>query len=340
MPITPSMRHRVLVVVLLSVAASALMATSHAPVHAGLLPVLTPKPTPVPSPTTTPTASPPPVGADLGGCQAFPADNVWRQDISDAPVDPNSDNYMNAVTAGGTGMLHTDFGSNNTYGIPYIVVPSTQPKVKIRYIAFGAQSDPGPFPIPLTAPVEKAPDHHVLAVQQGTCKIYELFAASPRLDHWNAESGAVFDLNSDALRPAGWTSADAAGLPILPALVRMNEIGEGVINHALRFTAPQTQHGYVFPARHYASTSYDPNLPPMGLRLRLKASFDLTPYHGQALIILEALKKYGMLLADNGSSLSITGATEPGWNDSDLYQLHSVPDDAFEVVEHGPITTQ
>ena len=193
--------------------------------------------------------------------------------------------------------------------------------------------------MPLNAPIESGSDHHVLAVQQGTCHLYEMFNAARTSDHWNADAGAVFNLNSDALRPAGWTSADAAGLPILPGLVRRSEIAQGVINHALRFTAPHTQHGYVYPARHYASSSSDPSLPPMGLRLRLKASFDLSHFSGASKVILTALKRYGMILADNGSSWYITGATDTGWNDTDLDQMKTVPGSAFEVVAHGAITT-
>jgi len=235
--------------------------------------------------------------------------------------------------------VHPDFGSNPTYGIPYIVVPKTQHRVPINFTAYGNESDPGPYPVPLNAPIESGSDHHVLAVQRSTCKLYEIYNAVSQSDHWDADSGAVFNLNSDALRPAGWTSADAAGLPILPGLVRRDEIASGAINHALRFTAPRTQRGYVDPARHYASSSTDPNLPPMGLRLRLKASYDLSRFHGASLIILRALKKYGMILADNGSSWYITGATDTGWDDTDLDQMKSVPGDAFEVVKHGPIHT-
>ena len=285
----------------------------------------------------TPLPTPPPIGASVGGCQLFPADNAWRTDISAASVDPNSANYVASITAGGSGYLHPDFGSNKTYGIPFIVVPKSEPKIPIHFTLYGDQSDKGPYPVPLSAPIESGSDHHVLAVQKGTCKLYEMYAAVRKTDHWNAGSGAVFDLNSDALRPAGWTSADAAGLPILPGLVRRSEIAQGVINHALRFTAPHTQRGYVDPARHYASSSTDPNLPPMGLRLRLKASFDLSGYHGASLIILTALKKYGMILADNGSSWYISGATDTGWDDTDLNQMKTVPGTAFEVVQHGPI---
>jgi len=274
--------------------------------------------------------------ASVGGCPLFPSDNAWRRDVSHDPVDPNSANYVASI---GNSNVHPDFGSDPTYGIPYVVVPRTQSGVRINFTAYGAESDPGPYPVPLNAPIESGSDHHVLAVQQGTCKLYEMYNAAPQSDHWNADSGAVFDLNSDKLRPAGWTSADAAGLPILPGLVRRDEIATGAIDHALRFTAPRTQRGYVDPARHFASSSTDANLPPMGLRLRLKASFDLSGYHGASLIILRALKKYGMILADNGSSWYITGATDTGWDDADLNQMKRVPGSAFEVVKHGTIHT-
>jgi hypothetical protein len=335
-------------------------ACSHPPDRVAIVtePPATASPTPSPSPSTAPTphttshASRPnapvktttaPVrtpafdrSASVGGCQLFPSDNAWRRDVSRDPVDPNSANYIASI---GSSNVHPDFGSDPTYGIPFVVVPRAQSGVRINFTAYGDESDPGPYPVPLNAPIESGSDHHVLAVQQGTCKLYEMYNAVRQSDHWDADSGAVFDLNSDKLRPAGWTSADAAGLPILPGLVRRDEIATGAIDHALRFTAPRTQRGYVDPARHFASSSTDPNLPPMGLRLRLKASFDLSGYHGASLVILKALKRYGMILADNGSSWYITGATDTGWNDDDLDQMKRVPGSAFEVVKRGPIHT-
>jgi hypothetical protein len=280
--------------------------------------------------------SPPP---SIAGCQVFPQDNPWNTDISSAPVHPNSANFIASIGTSGTGFLHADFGSNPDYGIPYIVVPQSQPMTPINFTAYGDESDPGPYPIPLNAPIEGGSDRHVLALQQGTCKLYELFAASPGATQWNAESGAIWDLNTGALRPAGWTSADAAGLPILPGLARYDEVQSGEITHALRVTVGQTQKGYILPATHWASTSTNPNRPPMGLRLRLRADFDLSGYSGDALVILTAAKKYGLIIADNGTSWYITGARDPRWDDDDLNQLKTVPDSAFEAVYTGPIVT-
>ncbi len=233
--------------------------------------------------------------------------------------------------------LHTDFGSNEDYGIPYAVVPGSQPKVSTNFVEYGDESDPGPYPIPSDAPVEAGDDHHVLVIDSGSCTLYELYHAAYVGPGWDAGSGAVFDLNSNKLRPDGWTSADAAGLPIFPGLVRYDEVQAGVIAHALRFTVEQTQNGFIHPATHAASDSENPNLPPMGLRLRLKASYDISRYTGAAKIILTALKKYGMIVADNGTSWYISGATDSRWNDDDLDQLKKVPGTAFEVVKSGAI---
>jgi hypothetical protein len=271
-------------------------------------------------------------------CPIFPAANALNQDISHAPVDPNSAGYIAAIGAGGH--LHADFGTNQSYGIPYAVVGPRQPKVPIRCSEFGEESNPGPYPVPGNAPVEGAGeegDRHVIVLQKGTCKLYELYAARRSGAGWEAGSGAVFNLRSNALRPEGWTSADAAGLPIFPLLVRYPEVQAGRIDHALRVTVQSTQRGYIHPATHYASNSSDPSLPPMGLRLRLKASFSLAGYHGEALVVLRALKRYGLIVADNGSSWYITGAPDPRWNDEDLNQLKTVPGSAFEAVQSGPI---
>ncbi len=210
----------------------------------------------------------------------------------------------------------------------------------ISFSEYGAESDRGPYPVPLDAPVEGAGeegDRHVLVLQQGACKLYELYDARRSGSGWEAASGAVFNLRSNALRPEGWTSADAAGLPIFPLLARYPEVRAGQIDHALRVTVARTQRGYIHPATHFASSSSDPSLPPMGLRLRLKASFDLAPYHGQALVILTALKRYGLIVADNGSSWYISGASDPRWSDVDLDQLKTVPGSAFEAVSSGQI---
>jgi hypothetical protein len=274
--------------------------------------------------------------ASIAGCALFPADNPWRQDVSRAAVSSHSAAWVASVGAGG--FLHPDFGSDPSYGIPYSVVPASQAKVPITFTDYGDESDPGPYPIPPTAKIESGGDGHVL-VASGDCHLYELYGAARSGSGWTAASGAVFDLRSDALRPAGWTSADAAGLPILPGLVRRDEVQAGHIDHALRFTVARSQKGYINPATHQAGSSTDPNLPPMGARFRLKASFDLSPYHGAALVILQCLKTYGMFVADNGSNWYISGATDSGWNDNDLDQLKRVPGSAFEVVDTGAIHT-
>jgi hypothetical protein len=277
-------------------------------------------------------------GPTLAGCPMFPTDNPWNRDISNDPVDSNSDNYIASINQGAT-YLHADFGSNLDYGIPYTIVPGTQPMVPITFDEYGDESDPGPYPIPPNAPVEAGSDHHVLVLNSGTCKLYELYHASkdPSGPGWTAGSGAVFTMTSNALRPEGWTSADAAGLPILPGLVRYDEAASGSIKHAVRFTVWRSQKAYIHPATHYASSYTDSNLPPMGLRLRLKASYDISGFTGQARVILEALKRYGMIVADNGTSWYITGATDSRWDDDDLDQLKTVPGSAFEVVQSGTI---
>jgi hypothetical protein len=277
-----------------------------------------------------------PGGPSVGGCPVVPADNAWNRDISHDPVDPNSDAYVRALP----GNLHPDFGSGRygDYGIPITVVPQAQPLVPIRFTAYGDESDPGPYPIPAGARIEGGSDRHVLVVQQGACKLYELFGAAHGAgDGWDADAGARFDLRSNRTRPAGWTSADAAGLPILPGLARAGEAAAGAIRHALRFTVRRTQRAYVDPARHFASSDTSAELPPMGLRFRLRAGFDLVGFHGQALAILEALRRYGMIVADNGSNWYISGASDPRWNDDDIDQLKRVPGSAFEVVRPGPL---
>jgi hypothetical protein len=269
----------------------------------------------------------------MGDCPVFPADNAWNEDVSGLPVDRNSGAYIASI--GASTNLHPDFGSNPGYGIPYVVVGPGQPSVPIHFTDYGDESDPGPYPIPLDAPVEAGSDRHVLAVQTGACRLYELFGAQRSGNGWSAASGAAYDLRSDALRPDGWTSADAAGLPIFPGLVRRDEVATGRIDHALRFTVARTQRAYLHPATHYASSSTDPSLPPMGLRLRLRADYHLSRFHGASLVILQALKRYGMIVADNGSNWYISGATDTGWDDEDLNQLKTVPGGAFEVVDTG-----
>jgi len=273
-------------------------------------------------------------------CPLFPASNPLNQDISHAPVDPRSAAYIASI--GLTGHLHPDFGTNPSYGIPYAVVGSQQHEMPITFTAYNGESDPGPYPIPANARIEGPPageegDRHVLVLQRGSCKLFELYAARRSRAGWEAGSGAVFNLRSNALRPEGWTSADAAGLPIFPLLVRYPEVRAGRIDHALRVTVERTQRGYIHPATHFASSSSDPNLPPMGLRLRLKGSFSLAGYHGETLVVLRALKRYGLIVADNGSSWYITGAPDSRWNDEDLEQIKRVPGSAFEAVQTGPV---
>ena len=274
------------------------------------------------------------------GCPILPAEDPLNQEIADAPVSPNSASYIASI--GLSAHLHPDFGTEPSYGIPYTVVGPEQPKVPIKFTEFGSESNPGPYPVPRNAPIEGGGknghgDKHVLVVQEGSCMLYEMYKAKRKGKGWAAASGAVFNLRSDALRPEGWTSADAAGLPIFPLLVRYPEVAAGQIDHALRVTVPETQRGYIHPATHFASSSSNPELPPMGLRLRLKATYSLAGFHGESLVILEALKRYGLIVADNGSPWFITGAPDPRWNDEDLEQIKQVPGSEFEAVETGPI---
>ncbi len=278
-------------------------------------------------------------GADLHGRRPFPDTNAWNRDVSADPIDPAS---ATLIAACGTGNLHPDFGAfqwqGAPAGIPYVVVAGAQPKVPVSF-GYADESDPGPYPIPPNAPIEGGAsavgDRHVLVVDRDAWKLYELFDARPVNGgrSWTAGSGAIFDLTTGALRPAGWTSADAAGLPIFPGLARYDEVvGQGAIRHALRFTCPRTGRAYLPPARHWASSSTDAGLPPMGMRVRLRAGYDISPFPPQARTILTALKTYGMLLADNGSGWFVSGAPDSRWNDDDLNTLKSVPGSAFEVV--------
>jgi hypothetical protein len=277
----------------------------------------------------------------VGGCQIFPSNNWWNADISQYPLDKRSAQYIAALP----GNLHPDFGQNPDYGIPFNIVPSTQKKVPVHF-GYASQSNKGPYPIPPNAEIEggrhATGDRHVLVLQQGVCKLYEMWRAFP--EHggksWKAGSGALFPLDTNKLRPNGWTSADAAGLPILPALVKCAEVQAGAINHALRVTFNQTQMGYIHPATHYASGSRKPSLPPMGLRIRMKASYDISKITGQSLVIAVAMKTYGMFVADNGSNWYFQGEGGKAascWNDNDLNQLKNVPGSAFEVVKTGKI---
>lgn len=284
-------------------------------------------------------------GASLDGRRPFPADNPWNADVSGARVDPRS---AALIASCGGGSLHPDFGTvwqGAPIGIPYLVVGAGQARVPVTF-EYAGESDPGPYPIPADAPIEGGPsssgDRHVLVLDRDAWKLYELFDAHP-VDGgrtWRAGAGAIFDLSSNALRPAGWTSADAAGLPIFPGLVRYDEAVErGEIRHAIRFTCPRTRRGYVSPARHYASSSTDPNLPPMGMRVRLKADFDVSSFPAEVRVVLNAMKRYGMLLADNGSPWYVSGAPDARWSDGRLSTLSRVPGSAFEVVETGTVVT-
>jgi hypothetical protein len=286
-------------------------------------------------------------GASLRGKQVFPPDNPWNRDISTDPVDPNSDNLVASIGLNTT--LHPDFGTvynGAPNGIPYIVVSGAQSLVPINFVAYGDESDPGPYPVPANAPIEGGPnsngDRHVIVIDRDNWKLYELGRGFPLNGgtSWNADCGAVFDLNSNALRPAGWTSADAAGLPIFPGLVRYDEVVElGEIRHALRFTAQSTRRAYVHPARHWASSDTNPNRPPMGMRVRLKPSFDIAGFTPRIQVILRAMKRYGMILADNGSNWYISGAPDPRWDDDELRQLKTIRGSNFEVVRMGTIVT-
>lgn len=287
-------------------------------------------------PTTGTNGTNPP---KVGNCQIFPSDNPWNQDISNAPLHPDSAKFISYISGlGGNQNLHPDFGGNGEYGIPYTVVGNGQSLVPVTITDYPEESDQGPYPIPPTAQIENGSDAHVIVVDKDGCKLYELYQASLESNGWNAASAAIFDLTSNALRPEGWTSADAAGLPIFAGLVRYDEVNAGTMNHALRVTFSDTQMGYIHPATHHASDNTDAFAPPMGLRLRLKADFDTSPYTGQSKVILETMKKYGLMVADNGSNWFVSGASDLGWNDDELNQLKDVPGSAFEVVNTGVIT--
>ena len=272
------------------------------------------------------------------GCPVFPASNAWNKRVDRLPVAANSDAIVSSIGADET--LHPDFGSGQwegaPIGIPITVVRSRQRKLRVAF-EYADESDRGPYPIPRNVKIEGGRqsdgDRHALILDRDSCRLYELYALYPTATGWRAGSGAIWNLRSNRLRPAGWTSADAAGLPILPGLARFDEVARGRIDHALRFTVRRTRRAYVYPARHYASDSNDPNLPPMGLRLRLNASFSMAGYPRQARIVLEALKRYGMLVSDNGSDWYITGAPDPRWSNDQLRALKRVPGSAFEVVD-------
>lgn len=282
----------------------------------------------------------------LNGYVPFTASSLWNTDISAAPVDPNSVNYINFI--GSAAAVHADFGAgtyqNQSIGIPYQVVSGTQAKATIKLGAYASDSDPGPMPVPSNALIEGYPkpgngDRHVLVLEKDGCWLYELYNASVKNGVWSGDSAAVWDMTITEQRPYTWTSADAAGLPIFPGLARYDEVAAGAINHALRFTVPTTQKAFVLPATHWASSTTSPNAPPMGLRLRLKAGFDISGYSAQNQVILTAMKKYGLILADNGSAMFLSGAPDSRWNNTDLHALGQISTSNFEVVQTGTIYT-
>ena len=275
----------------------------------------------------------------IAGCPVFPATSVWNQPVDKLPVAKDSAALIRSI--GLDSPVHPDFGSGlydgQRIGIPYVVVSGTTPKAKPKF-EYADESDRGPYPIPANVPIEGDPhpdggDRHALIVDRSTCTLYELYAHQKTAGGWSAGSGAIWNLRSNALRPAGWTSADAAGLPIFPGLARYDEDAAGSIDHALRFTAPDTRRAYIYPARHYASSSTSPDLPPMGLRVRLRASVNISRFPPQVRVILVALKKYGMILADNGSPWYISGAPDPRWSNEQLHTLGELTGADFEVVD-------
>ena len=271
-------------------------------------------------------------------CPIFPATNAWNQRVDTLPVAPDSAQIIQSI--GSTTGLHPDFGSGlwdgGPIGIPFDVVSKATPRSRVRF-EYADESDKGPYPIPRTVHVEGGAasdgDRHALLVDRSACRLYELYDLRRSGSSWTAGSGAIFNLRSNALRPAGWTSADAAGLPIFPGLARYDEVARGRIDHALRFTVQRTRRQFVYPARHFASSSDDPSLPPMGLRVRLKAAVDISGFPRQARVVLQALKTYGMIVADNGSSWYISGAPSPRWSNDDLHTLGRITGSDFEVVD-------
>lgn len=278
-------------------------------------------------------------GAKTGNTQIFPHDNSWNKDISTEPIDPNSDKLIASI--GNNVNLHPDFGTvweNKLIGIPYNVVGPNHAKVKVTF-HYASESDSGPYPIPPNALVEAGSDKHVIVLDTANHKLYELYNATRNSDNsWKAGSGAIYDLTSNKLRPDYYTSADAAGLPIFPGLVRYEEVAiKKEINHALRFTVQNSRNAFVHPATHGASDSYDSNLPPMGMRVRLKSSFDISKFTPNIQVILKALKKYGMFLADNGSNWYVSGSPDSRWSDEELNQIKTIKGSNFEVVKMGTV---
>jgi hypothetical protein len=288
---------------------------------------------PAPSLPPSPSSTAPP-----GGCPIFPADNVWHADVSRLPVLANSATLVASI--GTAAAVHADFGSGSwdggPIGIPITTVPADQATVPVSF-QYRSESDPGPYPVPANAAIEGGPastgDRHVIVYDPAHCRDYELYDAHPSGSGWQAGSGAVFDLRGNALRPAGWTSADAAGLPILAGLVRYDEVAAGHIDHAIRVTVPHSRDSYVWPARHAASSSSDPSLPPMGLRLRLKASVDIAGLPTQARVVARAMQQYGLIVADNGSAWYLSGAPDQRWSNDALHALGGLNGADFEAVD-------
>jgi hypothetical protein len=286
-------------------------------------------------------------GASLGGFVPFPAESLWNKDISSAPVDANSAAIINFI--GSSIGMHPDFGAGqyqgSTIGIPYLIVSAQQPLTTINFTAYGSESDPGPMPIPVTAPIEGYPnpgtgDRHVLVLDNSNCFLYELYNSNVNGTTWNADSAAIWDLLSNEQRPYTWTSADAAGLPIFPGLARYDEVAAGTISHALRFTLQNSRPAFVPPASHWASNTSNSNAAPMGMRMRLKASFNVSGFSAANQVILNALKKYGMIMADNGSNMYLSGAPDDRWDNNDLHNLGQVTTSDFEVIQMTPLYVQ
>jgi len=307
-----------------------------APTPVGSVPVPKASSAPTPAPSAPPTPQPTavPTAAPAASCSAFPSTNVWNRSVSSLPV--RSDSATLVASIGLNAVLHPDFSATG-YGIPVNVVSPSTPLSPVAF-QYADESDDGPYPIPAAPAVEGGSDRHLILWDRTGCRLYELYAASRSGSSWHAGSGAIWDLRSNQLRPDGWTSADAAGLPILPGLVRYDEVAAGAIRHAIRFTAPQTRSAHIYPARHDAGAGNATSLPPMGLRVRLKASVDISQFGPQARVVLAALKTYGMILADNGSPWYITGAPDPRWNDDQLHALQQLTGADFEVVDTSGLT--
>jgi hypothetical protein len=316
--------------------------TTSAPATTGApVPTAAPKPA-APKSTTVPPLPPPPTQrpaggtpTSVGGCTLFPRSTYWYADVSTLPVHGSSAAYVNRIGAGAE--VHPDFlaglWQGAPIGVPYVVVPADQPLVPISFLYQG-ESDPGPYPIPADIPIEGNTDRHIIVVRAGDCLLHEVFDAHPDGNGgWTGGSGAVWNLNSAGMRPHQWTSADAAGMPILPGLVRYEEVAAGHIGHAIRMTVPQTQSAFVWPASHQSGSGGDPSLPPMGTWFRLRADFDTSGYPSQARVVLEALKTHGAIVADNGPAWKLSGTPDERWNNQDLLSLHNVKGADFEAVD-------